>query len=162
MNCLIYLSHYFITPLIATSIPIIGFYFISKKNREYIEIVKEKNNILWGEYSLLMVKSGGITAEDNKNKNVAFTGEPDIARQSVLNIMTMLEIMVENLVKFNDREKRRIGEYWGLLTYHTVKSFKMKQQLILFLQNKTTESLTNYEDEFLKEKFPNLYKMFKN
>lgn len=118
--------------LIATSIPVIGIilcnvglYYRERNDK----LDKEKNDILWGETSMKIHKSGGILSEDNKNLKVAETGEPDCARQEILNAFMRLENLLEvNNITFTDMEIGRVNEYYGLLECHTVESFRREQE----------------------------------
>lgn len=120
-----------LTQLIATSIPVIGIilcniglYYREKNDK----LEQEKNDILWGETSMKIHKSGGILNQDNKNEQVAETGFVDCARQEILNAFMRLENLLENNVLFTDIEKGRVNEYYGLLKCHTIDSFRREQE----------------------------------
>ena len=134
----------FVKSLITTTIPLLGVYILQKQDREYEKLLDEKQDLLWGKSSLSIARAGGIIAEDNKNKEVAGSGEVDISRQVFLNVFRRLENIVGS-VPLNEVERERIREYYGLMECHTVKSFKREQEQY------SKKELEGYEEKFFSQ-----------
>jgi hypothetical protein len=119
------LTH-FISPLLAVAIPIFGFYRAKKLD----DLEKEKKDLLWGPSSIELARAAGIIADDNKNKYVKTTGDPDVARQTSLNFFWKLELLLRKygVQNLEEAEKNRIREYKGLWDCHVVKSFGREQR----------------------------------